>query len=1081
MNREKLLQLFNEQVSSKNHAGGMRIIDNDLVSSIEISSEKTIVYIKGKVISESLISEYNTEIKLDAEDKSIVLTYCSCPDYEKNGNRKDNYCCRHLAATFYKAVDKLVNYPALMESENILKPRYSGCDDLDPLSLLLGDEKNKREIKIEVYVNRSQWENRISAQFKIGFASMSSSSLYVLKDIDRFLLAVYSNISVAYGKNFTLDMKEDRLNARDKCLVNFIKMLKNIDGSSTYRGRMKRTNVDGKYIYIPDYLVREFFNVIKTHRVYLNDGFLYRCVETEILESVPPLKFNLGMSDKDYALEVKDGMPVALDSRYDVFFYGSTIYLTDRDYCFGIKPFFTVFSGKNSVVLKGSEEDTILRRLIPKLNLLSDNVVLSKAIREKVVDEKCEPKFYFDKKGSEIILVVEVRYGSFEFNIWGDCSEKIVYRDSRKEKMVLKMVNSLGFEKAGNKFYFKRGDDYAFRFFKNEIARLQKIGEVFYSENFKGIKSIKNKDIRGDIKSGKYNYFEMKFKIGDIPPEETASILRAFRDNLKYYRLKTGEYLDLEELELKKFLKLLDMVSRQDIVDNYVEIDKNKSVFINSYVEKNHIRYIKGMDEIKKIVDKFKNIKEHKFKEPENLNGTLRKYQKTGFNWLKTLDYLGFGGILGDEMGLGKTIQAIAFLLSNKNSRSLIVVPTSLVYNWIHEFKKFAPDMKALAVNGSKSCRENQINNVDKYDVIITTYNLLKRDIGMYENVSFDYCLLDEAQYIKNPHSQNAESVKRINARTRFAITGTPVENSVMELWSIFDFIMPGYLYDEKRFSVRYYKKLKEEPVVIEDLKRLVKPFILRRRKKDVMEELPDKIERTLMVTMGDEQRKAYGVYAEHAVELIEKKVKQDEFKNSKIEILAYITKLRQLCLDPSIVMEDYNGGSAKMEALVELLTQSISEGHKVLVFSQFTSVLKNIGNRLELEGVDYSYLDGSVPSKDRINLVDEFNSGSSPVFLISLKAGGTGLNLTSADIVIHFDPWWNPAVEQQATDRAHRIGQRNVVEVIKLITRGTIEEKILQLQSEKEKLIDSLLDDGLSGTCGIASLTEKQVLELFT
>ena len=357
----------------------------------------------------------------------------------------------------------------------------------------------------------------------------------------------------------------------------------------------------------------------------------------------------------------------------------------------------------------------------------------------------------------------------------------------------------------------------------------------------------------------------------------------------------------------------------------------------------------------------------------------------------------------------------------------------------------------------------------------------MKIDFKNYKDIQFDYCIIDEAQNIKNSHSQNAITVKKIKASKRFALTGTPIENSLMELWSIFDFVMPGYLYDEKRFSVRYHKKLKEEPVVIEELNRLIKPFILRRKKKDVIKELPDKIEKTLMVSLEDKQKRIYGTYAKHALNLIKKKVQDDEFKNSKIEILSYITKLRQLCLDPSVVMANYTGGSSKIDALSELLNESIQQGHRILVFSQFTSVLKNIGERISLEGINYSYLDGSVPSRKRMEMVQNFNAGENHVFLISLKAGGTGLNLTSADIVVHFDPWWNPAVEEQATDRAHRIGQVNVVEVIKIVARGTIEEKIISLQKEKKKLIDSLLGDELSGAEGLASLSEDEIVKLFS
>ncbi|MCH4198824.1 MAG: DEAD/DEAH box helicase [Clostridium tyrobutyricum] len=1078
MDRDKLLQIFNEQISGKNHVKAMRIINNDLISSVNIENEDNLIYIKGNVISESLFNQYETQIEIDAVNKEIVSTYCSCPDYENNEFRSENYCCKHLVATFYESVDDILKNSLFNDDKE--EDIFQSKNNVDTLSMLLGDEKYKEEIKIEIYVNRNQWDNKISAEFRIGLSSMNSNELYVLKNLKQFLMALYNNVPINYGKKFTFNMSNNKLSIKDKVLIDFIQMVSSLEESHTYRSKIKKSNIDGKYVHIPDYLVREFFEVVKDHRVYLDEGFLYRCIETEILEKYPPIEFDLRMSKGNYILKLENGPPVPLSSRNNVFFYGSTIYIPDAEYCTRINPYLTVFNGVRSVALPASKEEFILRNLIPQLNLLSDSVAISRPIKNKIVNEKCEFNFYFDEKRKHIILTTKVKYGSFEFNIFEDCREKIIYRDSKRELEILGLLRSLGFERMGNEFRLMWGDDYVFRFFKSEIEKLQNVGGVFYSENFKGIRSINSKNISGNIQKGKYDYLEMKFKLGDIPEDETTAILQAFRDNLKYYKLKSGEYLDLEELELKKFLKLLDVVSPKKINENYIQIPKNKGIYLDEYIEQNNIRYIKGKSELKKIRDKLKNIDTIEFKEPDNLGEKLRDYQKTGYNWFKMLDYLGFGGILGDEMGLGKTFQAIAFLISNPNSKSLIVVPTSLVYNWIHEFEKFAPHMKAAAVNGTKKERKELIDNIDKWDVVITTYNLLKRDITMYREIDFDYCILDEAQYIKNPHSQNAESVKKIRAKTRFALSGTPIENSVMELWSIFDFIMPGYLYDEKRFSVRYYKRFKEEPVVIEDLNRLIKPFVLRRKKKDVIKELPQKIEKTIMVNMDKKQKKVYGTYAKHALALIEKKVEDDEFKSSKIEILAYITKLRQLCLDPSIVMDNYTGNSAKIEALMELLVQSIDEGHKILVFSQFTSVLKNIVGKIAAESIDYSYLDGSVPSRSRMKIVEDFNNGNNPVFLISLKAGGTGLNLTSADVVIHFDPWWNPAVEEQATDRAHRIGQKHVVEVIKLVAKGTIEEKIIQLQREKKKLIDSLIGDGLSGDSGITALSEEEIVNLF-
>lgn len=1076
MNKNELLQIFNTQTSGKNGTKGIRVLNNDLVSACDIHDEDDLIHVSGKVISESLFNEYDTEIEIDALSKKIVSTYCTCMDYENNEGKKDNYCCKHLAATFYKSLDELARQPAF-KKKSLTKTKNLE----DALSILLGDEEEKEDLKIEVYINRNEWNSQLSFELKIGLHSMSSGALYVLKDINSFLAAIYHNVPITYGKNLTLNLKKQKLTTKDKKLIDFIQMLVNIDGGSIYKSKNKKLSIDGKYVHIPDYLVREFFETVKEHRVYLNEGFKFRTIEAEIVEGNPDLPFQLNDKNGEYILEVPGGMPLTFNSKGTAFLYGLTIYIPSYEYCENLEPYFRVFNKVNSIMLPAAREEAVLRKLIPKLSLLSQNINLSKTVRDKVVMEKSEFKFYFDKLGKDVVLTTKVKYGAFEFNIFEDCTEKVVYRDSKKEIEVLETIRALGFERTKNKFHLKWGDAYIFRFFKTEIDRLQRLGEVFYSENFKGIKNISSKSIVGDIKTGKYNYFEMEFKIDDISPAETTAILRAFRDNLKYYRLKSGEFLDLEQLELKKFLKLLDEVSPKEVKDNRIEISKSKGIYTYEYLEENKIRYIKGKGELKKIRDKLKNIDELTFKVPKNLKGSLRKYQEVGFNWFKTLDYLGFGGILGDEMGLGKTFQTITFLLSNLGKKSLIVVPTSLVYNWKQEFETFAPDMKVAAVNGSKGEREEILKNIKIYDAVITTYNLLKRDLNLYSSIEFDYCIIDEAQYIKNPHSQNALTVKKVKSQNRFALSGTPIENSVMELWSIFDFLMPGYLYDEKRFSVRYYKKLKEEPEVIEDLNKLIKPFILRRKKKDVVKELPDKIEKIMTVDMEDKQKKVYSTYAKHAVNLIQKKVKEEEFKSSKIEILAYITKLREICLDPSVVMENYTGTSAKIEALTELLLHSIDEGHRVLVFSQFTSVLKNIAKRIKVENLEYSYLDGGVSSKKRMEMVEAFNSGQNSVFLISLKAGGTGLNLTSADVVVHFDPWWNPAVEEQATDRAHRIGQKNVVEVIKLIAKGTIEEKIVILQKEKKRLAESLLGDDLAKGENLSNLDEEELLKLFS
>ena len=1073
-----LLQRFKEETTGRNYVKGQRIINNELVESIEIEDEEDLVSLKGVVISEGLFSKYKTKLEIDIRTRGILSTYCTCTDYEKHEFSKENYCCKHLVATFYRALGDLAKKKEFKEDKKLFSKRKEN----KILDLILMEEEDKKEeLKIEVYINKNEWSNSILAEFKIGTKSMPSNKLYILKDIEQFLVAYYNKIPIRYSKIFIFDIREQRLSTKDRELIEFIEALKEIERPIKSFLRNRESLIEGKSIKIPNYLLREFFKIIKGHRIYLNEGFFYRAVESEVLFQEVPIDFSLKDTKINFELSSINGMPKALGERFDVFLYGTSIYIPKKDFCYRIKNYLDIFSEGKTLSINKEEEERVFRKLIPSLRGLSENVILSKNIMKKIVLEPVKFRFYFDKEGKEITLSLKVKYGSYEFNIFDDCKEKIIYRDIKEEKKVIALVERFSFQEINKKFYFYLGEEYIFSFFKYDISKLQELGEVYYSENFKGIKSLGSKGIKGDIKPGRYNYFDFDFKIGDIPTFETHNILKAFRENLKFYKLKSGEYIDLEEIELKKFLKLLDSLENGNLENNSLEISNSRALYIANYIEETGIRYIKGKKSLNELKNKFKNINKLLFKVPKDLKANLREYQKEGYNWLKTLEHLGLGGILGDEMGLGKTLQAITFILSNKGKKTLVVAPTSLIYNWKEEFNKFAPNLVVEVLNEGKDKREEVLEDIKNKDVIITTYNLLKRDIEKYKEINFDYFFIDEAQAIKNPDSQNSEAVKEINSEYKFALTGTPMENSLMELWSIFDFVMPGYLYDRKRFTTRYYKKLNESKEVLEEIHSLIKPFILRRKKRDVIEELPDKIEKIHLIDLEKEQKKVYSVYAKNALSIMENKKEIDEFKKSKIEILSYITKLRQLALDPSVTINDYKGESAKIEALVEILNHGIEEGHKILVFSQFTSVLKNISSRLKEEEISFSYLDGSLSSKNRINMVNEFNEGENSVFLISLKAGGTGLNLTSADIVIHFDPWWNPAVENQATDRAHRMGQKNVVEVIKLIAKGTIEEKVIALQKEKKELISKIIEEGNLGEgSAFNSLSEEELIDLF-
>ena len=576
-----------------------------------------------------------------------------------------------------------------------------------------------------------------------------------------------------------------------------------------------------------------------------------------------------------------------------------------------------------------------------------------------------------------------------------------------------------------------------------------------------------NPNITLDISQSRNGYMSMKLDIEGVDSNEYRELFSSYKNNNRLYRMKNGAYLDLKDNDLEQAFKLIDILNIYNDFDN-MKIPNNKAIYLEKLIEDEDLSFVNGSKYVSNVIKKFDKVKSKNYEIPKDLNATLRDYQVSGFEFFKTLSDYQFGGILADEMGLGKTIQTIAFLLSNKDKKSIVITPTALIYNWKNELEKFAPTLKVGLLHAAKSEREKILDNIDNYDVILTTYTTYKNDIDKYKNINFDYCIIDEAQNIKNPDAIITKAIKNVNAKVKFALTGTPIENNLMELWSIFDFIMPGYLYNKSKFKSIFVNNDKN----IIELKNLIKPFILRRTKKEVITELPDKIEQKIIIDLEKEHKRAYKGY----VNLITRKIKENNQDN--ITVFSYLTKLRQLCLSPELMVKNYQGKNSKLDVLINIINDSSDE--KILVFSQFTKVLEVIGKRLNEENILYSYLDGKTSAKDRVKLVEEFNTNNNKVFLISLKAGGTGLNLTSANIVVHFDPWWNPAVEDQASDRAHRIGQKNVVNVIKLIAKGTAEERVINLQETKKELIEDVINGNLDNSSTLKNLSKDDIIDLF-
>lgn len=657
------------------------------------------------------------------------------------------------------------------------------------------------------------------------------------------------------------------------------------------------------------------------------------------------------------------------------------------------------------------------------------------------------------------------------------------YRDLEIERETVRKIQSLFSYWDSEKACFCCGgeEEQIYRILNGGVNELLKLGEVHVTDRWKRLNMRRMPQITVGI-SVESQILNLSLSSEEVDLREVLEILESYRKKRSFHRLKNGDFFDLgngnETLEFLNQLIESMHIPVKEFVKGKMQIPAYRSLYLDKMLESCEGIYVDRDKRFKALIREFKTVSDADFEIPQSLQKILRPYQETGYRWLRTLDTYGFGGILADDMGLGKTLQIIALLLSARGTgTSMIVTPASLVYNWGAEFRKFAPDLKICLVTGTLKERHECIGTWKNYDVLVTSYDLLKRDIAEYEACEFHYEVLDEAQYIKNHTTAAAKAVKVLKSRQRFALTGTPIENRLSELWSIFDYLMPGYLY-----SYDGFKKEFEMPIVKHQeegasrrLKRMTAPFILRRLKTQVLKDLPDKLEEVYYVKLEGEQQRLMDGQVAH-MKMFLQKTEEPDFGKNKMKLLAELVRIRQICCDPSLCFEDYHGSSAKREACMELIRSGIAGEHKMLIFSQFTSMLELLEEDLKGNTISYYKITGETSKEERLRLVNAYNQDATPVFLISLKAGGTGLNLTGADVVIHYDPWWNLAVQNQATDRAHRIGQTKEVTVYKIIAQGTIEEKILMMQETKKNLADEILS-GETGT--LAAMSREELLQL--
>ena len=720
---------------------------------------------------------------------------------------------------------------------------------------------------------------------------------------------------------------------------------------------------------------------------------------------------------------------------------------------------------------------------------LTESVKLTEPDREEIIQflpPEVSFRFFLDVEEGTPVCRAMADYGdraSFALTDWK--TQKMTstdFRDQIRESTVLLRVEEFFPELLEDGSLASSPDeDSVYRVLTEGVETLWRMGEVMSTDRFDGLTVRKSIRIQVGV-SVESELMDLKISSEDVSLAELAEILNSYKLKKKYHRLKNGDFIRMDE-SIGELAALTDtlQLSRKDLLSGDVSVPSYRALYLEQMLENAQEIYTARDRHYRRLIKDFNAVKDSDYEIPTELRQVLRGYQVYGYKWLRTLAGCGFGGILADEMGLGKTLQIIAVLLAEKQEgsigTSLIICPASLVYNWAEEFHRFAPELTVCPVEGNQTERNEIIEHGGKWDVLISSYDHLKRDVQAYEEKVFLYEVLDEAQFIKNQSTASAKAVKVIRAKHRFALTGTPIENRLSELWSIFDFLMPGFLYRYETF-----RKEMEKPIAKEGseeaslrLKRMVSPFILRRLKTEVLKDLPEKVEESHIVRFGEEQQKLYDAQVLRMKNLLEKE-NEESFRKSKIQILAELTRIRQICCDPALLFENYDGGSAKMEACMDLVRSAMEGEHRILLFSQFTSMLDLLKERLGQEKIPYYEITGATPKKERLHLVSEFNNGDVPLFLISLRAGGTGLNLTGADIVIHYDPWWNAAAQNQATDRAHRIGQQKPVTVFKLIAKDSIEEKIQQLQEKKLNLADEIIG---GEQVSFSSLTREGLLEM--
>ncbi len=1120
-----------QETNSTTYSRGQQVWLNGKVHNLKVQEEKDgtdpVTKISAQVEGSSG-EEYQVEITVDEQGSEILSDTCDCPAYQKYWGM-----CKHCVAVMLAYLDwrkarrrereqqlaqsqeKVVEeLESLLEQMGVRKGAYEapakktisaitgnrikkvqkGSKTSPGLSELMANYAMRDKA---VYLPGAQ-NGQVRLEAKLQFVHMNLQAefrlgigrMYVMKSISQFASAVMNLEKVSYGEALSFLHCMEAFTPESRPLVRYL-----IEHARQQRrlyqtpyGRWYSYESD-RYMTIESWMADSFLETLEpvdfTVRYVLKIDY-----KGTLVEGVPPLKIQVNEEGKALRLTVSS-FEFFEGRFYTYFFEEGTVYRKETEKLEGIMVFLRYLKerSENECVIGEEDAPVFCQNILPVLQNLFQVEINSLMLAEYLPPE-VKFAFYLDLPDKTTVTCgLYALYGEKRFNVFRDINniwQMARGRDVKKEMEVYSRLISYFTAYDGEREEMVvQGEDKIYELLTAGLEQMQALGEVFISDELKEIRVHPAPRVSAGV-SLEGNLLEMDLSASEFSPEELAAILSRYDRKKKYYRLKNGDFVNMEEDGIRVLAGMREQLklTEAELKSGKILLPKYRALYVDQCLRDQEEILFEKNREFRALIRNMKTIEENDFEIPKGLQAKLRPYQKLGFGWLKTLYRNGFGGILADDMGLGKTLQVIVFLLSElseagpgEEKLTLIVAPASLVYNWKSEIERFAPSLSVRTITGNGAERKELIHSLSGTQIAVTSYDLLKRDVEEYEDIRFFCQVIDEAQFIKNHATQGAKAVKQIHADFHIALTGTPVENRLSELWSIFDYLMPGFLYGYQQFRQQIESPIvrSQDQEALKKLQTMIRPFVLRRLKKDVLKDLPDKIEKNLFAELEGEQSELYRARAQRLMMQLSRQ-SEDEFRDSRFQVLSELTRLRQICCDPGLLYEDYHGSAAKVELCMELLKNALEGGHRVLLFSQFTSMLDLLAERLQKEKISSIMLTGATSKEERAELVKRFQAGEVSVFCISLKAGGTGLNLTAADLVIHFDPWWNAAVENQATDRAHRIGQKQVVTVYRLIAKNTIEEKILKLQEAKKELAQQVLSgDELKS----ASFTREELLGL--